>query len=907
MEVTTIDSVRFIRWNYDPVNYTNTPEEVTQIDLTAQGSFSLDFEATDTLGDTWTAMADFDTGIASPLTVSSSNPSVVFVQPTTWSTDCYALAAGSANIVVTATDGTQATLPVTVTIGETTPQVNASVSPTAVRHNYTGDIAFSATGSHALTQVGTSVSGTVNFSSTFSDNGNWFNSNMAYSSTFQLVDQEPAILTVLFSATTSDGTTTATGYAPLQITADPTMGQLKGGVRILDDMFAEFFMLEFYNTSGIKAFEREVALYHQKDFHLVGIPAGDYRIRLVHEDYCGVRTTQWYPNADSMAEAQLLSFSAGGTVGNVYFFLTQGPSVSFTGTVVDSSGSPVSGATVEMAGNASYCTATANDGTFTLSGLPIDTVFSLRIAGTGFADTYSAMMRSSVDIDYTGLPYMLFNPAEVSAWGVVTGKGVITGKVWDKTSESGIADATVSCTSMTGQPCSVIYPESTTSATASGGKYMILNVVDGDMVSVTADKTGVTVDARVFMTHADAVNEGIVFGTTDSNVVALRTDFDTAVAAFNNKDLTGFMAYVSESYLDDGVNKAALQSELQNEFNDPDFQPETCTVLNTAIDGTTAEMFVLWNGVETEVMSFVYDSGQWKLYGNQKRFDICARSGYEAQSENPNPYWVSLDVEDPADEIASVTVSGDGIDSSISLYHNTNDNRWNSWGTSVSETNLNPCWSTRPALPLTYTFTIGYGTGQSVTETVTVNSFVEVFPTNPSPADGETVTGELVFSWTPVPGYSYGVELHDANWNRIWEEYDLTGSSITYDGDPLAGGSYVYNIVTRDFEDNYSILQTGFTYTAATQLFTNAKVYPVYRADQSPSEHLGFHTEITGAGSVQITAGPGLDTIVPIDLKVNPLNSAAWTTTIPVASIAGGQIQTGTTRSRPHPQPAVIR
>ncbi len=1079
LEVVTINSINFYRYVYNPLTQTNTREDVTQIDLTAQGQFNsygLQIDATDSLGNTQGMMAPYGMGMPSPLTISSDNPLVVMVEPTTWGPNYYALTAGSANIVVTATDGAQASLPVTITIGETAPQVQVSITPSSVPYSYAGDLSFSATGNYALTQVGTSVSGMTSFSSNRSEKGTWYDSNRSYASTFQMLDQEPGAFTVMFHATTSDGTTTATGNAPLQITADPALAQISGGVRTLDDLFAENFILEFYNAAGTKAFERELFMFHSKDFHLVGIPVGDYRIRIFHEDYTGAQIAQWYPNAETIDGAQVLTFNAGETVDNVYFFLSQGPSISFTGLVrasnvnspidgtpiagatvssadnanistttdtlgaftlsglpvntpfalqitatnyvpvysqtmntsqdvvglwpfvmftptelagwpieilpsgtgfitgrvvdaanpsqpvagvkvtytsalsgaynvayfdgmsftsgetattsanglyyiygitpgdaiavqgakdgwafqgpafhsihsdsaheglilgtatsppegisftgmvADSLGAGIEGATVFMAENPSLFTTTVTGGAFTLEGLPVDTAFTLGIAKLGYVSVFSAVIRSAADIENTNIPFILFTPADVAAWGIESGKGVITGRVWDKSFGSGIQNAEVFCTSMLGQTYAPVYPGSTTGTTAADGRYLIPNVLEGDMVAVTAQLSAFVFDGRVFMTHGDAVSEGYIFSASDGDTLALRGAFDAAMVEFNAKNLGGFMAYVSENYLDDGLTKTGFAAELTEEFSDPEFQGETYTVLNTVIDGTSATMMVLWNGREAELLHFVNESGAWKIYGNQKLFEVMARSGYQAQSTNPDIYWVSLEVEDPGNLITSVTVTGDGIDGSIALYHDAEDEEeWHSWSESPEQTNNNPTFgNTRPALPLSYTFTIEYGSGQQVVQTVPVNYFVEVFPTNLSPVQSATVSGDLAFSWMPIPGFSHGIELFDSTWNQIWSAHDLQSGTIAYDGPALADGTYTYMISSDDPEGNYSLLQTSFTYQATAPALTPDVMY--MHSAQGYQLELILEGEVTGIASVTVT-GPENSGIVDFPLN----------------------------------------
>jgi len=561
-----------------------------------------------------------------------------------------------------------------------------------------------------------------------------------------------------------------------------------------------------------------------------------------------------------------------------FVYLNQGSggaaqAISFTGVVTDSSGTGIEGAVVFLAGNPSLFTTTGTGGAFTLGGLPVDSAFTLQIAKMGYADVFSAIYRSGTDVDGTGSPFKLFTLEEVAIWGIETGKGVITGKVLDKTSGNGIEGAVVSFISTTGQNYTVTYPGSETSATAADGRYFIPNVNEGDMVFVAAEKVGYALDARVFLTHGGVVSEGSVFGTTDSDVLALRAAFDTAMALFNAKNLAGFMAYVSEGYLDEGITKAAFEAELVEEFSDPDFQGETYTVLNTAIDGVSATMMVFWSSdMESELLYFLKEGGSWKIYGNQKLFEVMARSGYQAQSANPDVYWVSLEVEDSGTLITSVTVTGDGIDGSVALYHDAEQQQWHSWSESPDQTNNNPTFgATRPALPLTYTFTINYGTDQQAIETVTVTNFVEIFPANPSPAQGATVSGDLLFSWTPVPGFGYGIELFDSSWNQIWNNYDLQGSTVPYDGPALTDGAYVYNIVTRDGAGNYSILQTNFTYQATAPAVTTDVLY--MRSANGYQIEMMLEGEVTDITSVTVT-GPENSGIV--DFPLNGVYDEFW-------------------------------
>ncbi|MCK9274992.1 MAG: carboxypeptidase-like regulatory domain-containing protein, partial [Syntrophales bacterium] len=530
MVVTTIDTIRFFNWVYDQQTQTNNKEYITQIDRATQGSFPVSIEAVDAFGDIWDIMPSFHTGLRSPLTISSSNPAIVYVQQSAWGPEFHALAAGSANIVVTSSDGMQATLPVTVTIGETTPQVAISVFPSEVSSNYTGDISFSAISNYPLSQVGTSTQGFSNFSSNYSDNGSWGTGNLSYSSTFQLVNQEPDNFTVMFYASTSDGTTSITARTPLRITADPSLAALKGDVCILDDLWAENFTLEFYDLAGTKVFERDIFMMHQVDFQLAGIPAGDYKLRLVFGEDAAI--TQWYPNAGNFAGAQTVTFAAGGTVEDVYFFLSQGPTISFSGTVRGSDvnspvdGTPVVGASVYSTDDWNVYTSTDGSGAFTLTGLPVNSPFDLEITATGFVTTYSQTFNTADDI--AGLwPFVMFTSTELAGWPIAimpAGTGFITGRVVDAANPSlPLAGVTVSYTSGSGGTYNVAYFDGTTfysgetATTSANGLYYIYGIQPGDAVSVQATKDGWTFNGPAFRSiHSDSVHEGLILGSAST-------------------------------------------------------------------------------------------------------------------------------------------------------------------------------------------------------------------------------------------------------------------------------------------------------------------------------------------------------------------------------------------------------
>ncbi len=196
--------------------------------------------------------------------------------------------------------------------------------------------------------------------------------------------------------------------------------------------------------------------------------------------------------------------------------------ISYSGTVKGSANQGISGATIIQAGNPSVTTTSDGSGNFTLTGLPSGTPFSLKMAAQGFVDTYSSNM--SFSSNSTGnRPYTLFTTAEYSQWNITAGKGVITGKVSDQSSPPVNVDGAVvsaASSSHPGTPYTVVYPQDSgppsSTSTATNGKFMVLNVDDGDTVTVTATKSGWTFGQRVFITHANSISQSTVTGTQGS-------------------------------------------------------------------------------------------------------------------------------------------------------------------------------------------------------------------------------------------------------------------------------------------------------------------------------------------------------------------------------------------------------
>jgi len=171
-------------------------------------------------------------------------------------------------------------------------------------------------------------------------------------------------------------------------------------------------------------------------------------------------------------------------------------------------------------------------------------------------------------------------------------------------------------------------------------------------------------------------------------------------------------------------------------------------------------------------------------------------------------YYVELMINDPNQTAQSVTVSGPGIDGSISLIkgvHPFYPNQW--WSNPNVSLGDNP-----PNLPLVYTFTIIDKIGITCNINDSVQSYVVNFATNLLPEGTQTSGDGLVFSWTGVEieGVKYKVELSDKNWGRIWNSPLIADTSFTYNGPLLALGDYQYFVCVWDEYGNSSLAGQNF-------------------------------------------------------------------------------------------------
>ncbi len=413
----------------------------------------------------------------------------------------------------------------------------------------------------------------------------------------------------------------------------------------------------------------------------------------------------------------------------------------YTFRVKDSSGNPLEGVAVEMLGNSVLSTATGADGRFMLDGLPFGTAVSVKMSKTGYTPVYSQDIYylSSQNIrnvtGYRPINHVMYSPATVAAWGVTSGNGVINGRIIDQNSIANLSGAVVTYTSALAKTYAVKYVNDSGvlvdgPSTFSNGIYMILNVVDGDTLIITATKSGYNFTPRVFRTHANAVTQSSIFGTP--RVFSKRI------------------------------------------YSDKDY------------------------------------------------------------------YYMNANFGDATDDIASITLSGPGISSPVSLGHNSFNRVW-----MVSQFLSN----TEPTLSTPYTLTITYKAGGGTTENHTVSGFVGL-PSNILPAAGSTVYGNPTFSWTGSAVNYYLNLMKSSNSKLFWANHMLTSTSVTYDGFLPLSGSYSASIESYDAAGNCSqYIRSFICYTQS--LYVDFSGYGIWKwngADWTQT-NVGETTKMAASGS----------------------------------------------------------
>ncbi|NOY67944.1 MAG: hypothetical protein GXP53_00400 [Deltaproteobacteria bacterium] len=838
LKVVTVDSIDF----YEPD--TNNPQQlniITTKTVTAQGQFGGPFNGVSVrmnTSDGNTVLATGAMGVVSPLdppvTLSSSNSTIAGAYLRYWGYDLYALANGTANITATAPDGTTATLPVTVAVPDGDNRITAiSLTPSTVSNKWEdgdGDnIHFHAEANFALNSgvwKGSDTSGLTNFSTTFSD------PDPVYSTDFKTIDIDfhmsnpPAdIGTAVFSI--------ADAHVPLTSFNDPSYSGLRLRAANLDPnpSFLESMTIGFYapGDTDTPVFTKDIwsmGLGEGIPVEIGGIAPGTYKLKFSVPNAFQPLQPQWWPNTANPADAASVTFTAGSFTDNIIYFAAPTPTIYFAGSAVtdDGNGSDLSvaGADITLVGSdPTNTTASDANGNFILTQIPAGQQFSLKLAKTGLTDIYTADFTSSYDIN-TQVAYHFFPDTQLATWGNTSGKGMIIGIVTDAgNSFQPLSGATVTITNTSdGKTYTIVYMDEgsdtfNAAQTTSEGLFAVFDVDDAATLTLNVSKDGYTATEPAMATaRTDKATE--VFFSIESPIEDVKAALQAGVDAYNAKNIDGFTAFISSDYLNNGQIRDAFLAEALNEWADPGFTPSTYTITSSNMNGDMATLEIRWGDGGGDTMIFKKEGTDWKLYGNQLWFEAEAFSGYQAA---PSPsYWANIRVNDPADRIDSVHVTGPGITAGgADLNHDATEKAWVTWTTDASQADVAPHFGgTKPDLPLLYTLTIHFDQGSQEVQEMSVTAFLDnVSIQNPVPADGLDMTSanaqNLSFTWdNPGAEYTVGIQLFDQNNNMIWNKWDVGSNQTTYDGPTLEGGAYHYVLSINDDAGNSSMSSISF-------------------------------------------------------------------------------------------------
>lgn len=217
------------------------------------------------------------------------------------------------------------------------------------------------------------------------------------------------------------------------------------------------------------------------------------------------------------------------------------PTLTFGGSVVDSSNNPLSGATVELdATDPIATTTTAVDGSFQLAGIPTGRLYRLKVTAASMIPLYTAYMLHH-DNTASAFPYTMFTGAYLTTWGNTAGKGIIRAKTrGDNGAE--INGVTVTAFgSRNNTPYTVTYGNTcgSSSPLSDSSVFCVKDVEDGDWIKVTGTKpsAGLTFNTRIFQGESDAMGQS---GLTAPVMLPLATSGSAMGFSFDGTNyLTG--------------------------------------------------------------------------------------------------------------------------------------------------------------------------------------------------------------------------------------------------------------------------------------------------------------------------------------------------------------------------------
>jgi len=229
-------------------------------------------------------------------------------------------------------------------------------------------------------------------------------------------------------------------------------------------------------------------------------------------------TVSMSATASSYQFSPLAATTHAGAVTTVTF--EGAPLITVSGTVTDSTNTPLDGVLVEEVGTPAV-NGISTDGAFSVNNLPGGTYFELKLSKTAFAPVYTGSLQNSASFALAA-PYILFTPTELASdLHLTAGQGGIIGRIVNSADPAvNISGATVYTNSSTHPDGYTIrYYDSvsgqfslTQTATDASGMFLVMNVEDGMNVSMTPSLGGFSLNTAMVTAHADAVTELMIFG-----------------------------------------------------------------------------------------------------------------------------------------------------------------------------------------------------------------------------------------------------------------------------------------------------------------------------------------------------------------------------------------------------------
>ncbi len=218
-----------------------------------------------------------------------------------------------------------------------------------------------------------------------------------------------------------------------------------------------------------------------------------------------------------------------------FFAIPAQQPVTFTGFLRNLSGAPISGGVVALDGTPAITTNTASDGSFTLTGLPAGSEFTVKLTKppgdqTNYLPVYTRVFTGEAGTTITAAgPFYLYTQEELINLGVASGRGVIHGRVLNSANlQAGyISGAVVTYTSQQGKTTYRVKYQNDAGALVDGpgtfanGMYVILDVAEGDRVTVSAARSDYTFTPRDFITRDNALSQGLIPGQAVAGRVAV--------------------------------------------------------------------------------------------------------------------------------------------------------------------------------------------------------------------------------------------------------------------------------------------------------------------------------------------------------------------------------------------------